>query len=149
MSKVLISLSSRYSIYKVQFRPAAVRCELRYSITAYQICQELFSSFSNLFKPLLSSRCERRSSDNFDILSQNFLFVKRIFLVFQDFLFCHRRVPDDFDILPPVSLFVNHYFYIFSEISICLLASANANFFHICPPVADALILRRTGNIKG
>ena len=52
MSKVLISSSSRYSIYKVQIRSRSPTgsLELLYLNTTKSLCQELFSSFFKLFQ---------------------------------------------------------------------------------------------------
>ena len=48
MSKVLISSSSRYSIYKVQTLSCSSQ-RLSYLSTSCRICQVLFTSFSNSF----------------------------------------------------------------------------------------------------
>ena len=64
LSKVLISSSSRYSIYKVQwsFRLTFVRLELFYSITTSSVCQALFSKFFNFLKAAWQSSLSRSAT---------------------------------------------------------------------------------------
>ena len=63
------------------FRSRAL--ELLYSITAFSICQELFSSFFKLFQVLSSPiSYDLRFSANFHSLSHFLLFVKNFFRFF-------------------------------------------------------------------
>ena len=108
-----------YSIYKVQnrsFLDFVVRSELLYSSTSFEVCQELFSSFSSFF----SMRSVTLSS-NFDILAHLFKFVKSFFDLFQTFLLCCllssgrlRPSSDSLHTITPGIPFVKHFFTIFS-----------------------------------
>ena len=85
---MLISSSSRYSIYKVQScsRLPLGSLELLYLSTLKPLCQELFSSFFKLFCSRSSfSVARNRLSDSGVSISDHFEFVKTFFIFFKLF----------------------------------------------------------------
>ena len=112
---MLISSSSRYSIYKVQTLSRSSQ-RLSYLSTSCRICQVLFYKFFKFFCAVRCAPGGCRSSHNFDILSQNLSFVKNFFDLFQTFFLLTAALAGNSHILAPVTPFVKHYFTYFAII---------------------------------
>ena len=122
MSKVLISSSSRYSIYKVQTLSRSPQRPV-YLSTSCRICQALFTSFFKFFCAVRCAPGFRLSSRNLFILSQTFSFVKYFFRSFQTF-FCFlppllRRLA----YISTVTRICQALFYKFLTLFLCILSS--------------------------
>ena len=92
-----------------------VRCELLYSSTSCRTCQELFSSFFEVFQVVSCAPSFRFSSRNFLSLSHFVRFVKNFFRFFSNFfdVIRHAFVPHSFFSIPYRILFVKNYFQVF------------------------------------
>ena len=83
---MLISSSSRYSIYKVQCS-LELSLKLAHSITSDSVCQELFSSFSNFFRRIFCFCVARKQLSYFitsdsicqELFSSFFKFLRLFF----------------------------------------------------------------------
>ncbi len=131
-------MSLRYSIYKVQTHslsasPVGLTSELLYSSTSCRICQSLFTSFFKFFCAICCPPSFRFSSDNFDMISQNFRFVKNFFLFFRISLIHFRRPAGDLHILAPRPPFVKHYFTNFPPFLCCFCHTDICPFICVHP----------------
>ena len=122
LSKVLISSSSRYSIYKVQWSCwlAFARLELFYSIITSSVCQVLFSKFFNFFQSPWQSSLLRSAAlaGSPLILAHLVPFVKNFFHFFSNFfepLLSRRSFRSSFSIISHSVSFVKYFFQAFSS----------------------------------
>ena len=114
---MLISSSSRYSIYKVQTLSCSSQ-RPQYFSTSCRICQVLFYKFFKFFCAVRCAPGGCLSSHNFYILAYSTQFVKNFFQVFSNFV-----EPDFSCRLPQLDYFI-------TSDSVCQeLFHISANFF--------------------
>ena len=141
MSKVLISSSSRYSIYKVQRSVLASLSLARTSIFYHnfkRLSRTFFKVFQSFPKPLSKalSRDRRSFHSSFRIISHSNPLVKNFFRLFSNFFNCfHSSSAAQCSLfsLPQLPLFVKTFFRAFSSSHSVLPNSLPLQYSVRCP----------------